>query len=354
MGLSELLLSKDTKRIPFSPELASVIGLNECIFLTQLQYWISIKGESEDRSTIHDGRVWVYNTAKQWAEQFPFMSTKTFRRTVAKLKDMGIVLTGRFNKKGYDKTLWYTIDYEALNKYDSDKSKEPSEDTDSEHHPVDKMTTPCGQSVPDRMDNVTTPSGQSVHYKRDNLSIPCGQNVHTNTIDYYIYNNREYIYNNGSKSTEPTENAPSQSDVRECSSGSDPSLDIVRSEFALEIYIRNCFHDLKLDDYAEECIVTDILYFYRKFHENRGEYHPLLKMCQMRDVIQSIYEGTEVVTDYSPEVYVPMIDDYFATNFTERCDYHINHFVSGSVRDMRWYDTMGNDNTYAEDYKVVM
>ena len=48
------------------PTLAKKVGLNEAIFLQQLQYWLS---ESDH---IHDGYKWVYNTYESWNKQFPF------------------------------------------------------------------------------------------------------------------------------------------------------------------------------------------------------------------------------------------------------------------------------------------
>lgn len=42
--------------------------------------------------------------------------------------------------------------------------------------------------------------------------------------------------------------------------------------------------------------------------------------------------------DLSPEEYELMIDQHFVTNYA-RCDYNINHFFSGKIRDNRYYET---------------
>ncbi|MFA6851281.1 MAG: hypothetical protein WCS30_13135 [Selenomonadaceae bacterium] len=90
------------------PTLAVEVGLNEAIFLQQIHYWVS-------RSThIIDGRSWVYNSLEEWRKQFPFWSARTIDRIVSNLCDKKILITGVFNQKAFDRTKWYTIDYDKL------------------------------------------------------------------------------------------------------------------------------------------------------------------------------------------------------------------------------------------------
>ena len=95
-------------QLVINPEAARILGLNEAIVLQQLHYWIS------KNTNIRDGRSWVYNTMQEWQEQFSFWSVSTIRRTLESLQASGIVLTGNYNERKFDKTLWYTIDYDAL------------------------------------------------------------------------------------------------------------------------------------------------------------------------------------------------------------------------------------------------
>ncbi len=104
--MSKLLINEPPLQV--LPSLAKAIGLNEAIALQQLHYWL------EKSTHIHDGRRWVYNTAADWQEQLPFWSEPTTRRVFNSLRKMGLVLTGNYNAKGFDKTLWYSIDYVAL------------------------------------------------------------------------------------------------------------------------------------------------------------------------------------------------------------------------------------------------
>lgn len=94
------------------PSLAKEIGLNEALILQQIHYWL-LKSDKDI-----DGRTWTYNSYPDWQKQFPFFSTKTIQRTFKSLEDKGLVITGNYNKMTIDRTKWYSIDYEALSKFE--------------------------------------------------------------------------------------------------------------------------------------------------------------------------------------------------------------------------------------------
>ncbi|MDT3416145.1 DnaD/phage-associated family protein [Brevibacillus aydinogluensis] len=104
--MGSLLL--DDQPLVIQPSLATLIGLNEAIFLQQLHYWLQ---KSTHR---YDGRAWVYNTYQGWQEQFPFWGVNTIRRIIEKLEQTGVILTGNYNQSKIDKTKWYSIDYDKL------------------------------------------------------------------------------------------------------------------------------------------------------------------------------------------------------------------------------------------------
>lgn len=103
------------------PSLAEAVGLKEAIFLQQLHYWLHkteqmIDKQPEKRELYeHDGRLWIYNTYDEWAEQFPFWSIPTIQRTIYGLERDGFILTtDEYNKQKTDRTKWYTICYEII------------------------------------------------------------------------------------------------------------------------------------------------------------------------------------------------------------------------------------------------
>ena len=104
--MSNLLL--DERPIMVLPKLACEIGLNEAIILQQIHYWL------QKSKNIEAGHKWIYNTYNAWQKQFPFWSIPTIRRTITSLEKQGVIVTGNFNKAGFDKTKWYRIDYQKI------------------------------------------------------------------------------------------------------------------------------------------------------------------------------------------------------------------------------------------------
>jgi hypothetical protein len=136
---SKLLI--DDRPLMVLPKLVMAIGLNEAIIIQQIHYWIKLNERAKSEQHNRDGRWWVYNTAKDWQENFPWMSLNTVRRALKRLRDLGLVLTANYNQSAYDHTLWYTIDYEALELAnlqtvppadESDKPGEPEPSTQNE------------------------------------------------------------------------------------------------------------------------------------------------------------------------------------------------------------------------------
>lgn len=108
--------------------LATLIGLNEALVLQQIEYWTNIKETSDKKGkrtikeNFAEGFYWTYNTVEEWAEEFPFWSHDTVKRTLKKLREKNYVVTGNYNEKAYDRTLWYRVNHEELIKLDEKNS----------------------------------------------------------------------------------------------------------------------------------------------------------------------------------------------------------------------------------------
>lgn len=124
--MSKLLLNE--RPLIVLPSLAESLGsVDKAIILQQLNYWV------KKSKNYHDGRPWVYNSMESWAKQFPWIKSKTtIKKHFKDLKKLGLVLTRNFNQYSFDRTTWYTIDYEALEKFSDDffakKAAEKQED----------------------------------------------------------------------------------------------------------------------------------------------------------------------------------------------------------------------------------
>jgi hypothetical protein len=97
-------------QIPLNPALAMVIGFKEAIVLQQFHYW---SANSRHR---YCGRRWFYNTLAEWQYQFPFWNSKTVSRTIKSLKAQGLIKIEQLNKPRFDRTNWYSINYDEFDK----------------------------------------------------------------------------------------------------------------------------------------------------------------------------------------------------------------------------------------------
>ncbi len=105
--MSKLLI--DDYPIQVLPKLAKEIGLNEAIVLQQIHYWLN------KRTHLKDGKYWTYGSIVTWQrDQFFFWSVVTVKRIFASLEKQNLLIVGNYNKAGFDKTKWYSVNYEEL------------------------------------------------------------------------------------------------------------------------------------------------------------------------------------------------------------------------------------------------
>lgn len=87
--------------------------VKKAILLKEIYGWIQIN-EQKGRNIKH-GIVWTFMSAEGFSDKFTYMNSKSIDRWLNELEKEGWLYSGRFNKRGYDKTKWYTINHK---KYD--------------------------------------------------------------------------------------------------------------------------------------------------------------------------------------------------------------------------------------------
>lgn len=108
--MSKLITNEEPVMV-ISPKLAVLLGdADKAIILQQIDYWL------DHSNNIRDGHKWVYNSVADWQKQFLWISPSTLTRKLKSLEDQGLLITGNYNKRKFDKTKWYRIDYDEFNK----------------------------------------------------------------------------------------------------------------------------------------------------------------------------------------------------------------------------------------------
>ena len=72
-----------------------------------MRYWLDYArahGEHE-----HDGYYWMYAKASKMQTVFPFWTANKIQKTLKKLEDNEVIISGSFNSSAWDRTKWYTL-----------------------------------------------------------------------------------------------------------------------------------------------------------------------------------------------------------------------------------------------------
>lgn len=154
-------LLMDSNTILLKPKLAVKIGINEAIVVQQVHYWL------ERSNHDYDGKKWVFNSLDKWCEQFPFWSKRTLERIFKKLEDENILIVGNYNKLSFDRTKWYSINYDYLQSVGmhSDKLTGSHSDKMAESD-TDKMTGTIPETTQEITHKTTNAKADDVIKKR--------------------------------------------------------------------------------------------------------------------------------------------------------------------------------------------
>lgn len=87
---------------------AQHLGIEAAVVYNHIIYWLRINAQKEDVELI-DGKYWMYQTNKQMAEFFGFLSEDQVNRAIKKLSESGLIEKKPLSKNPFDRTLWYTI-----------------------------------------------------------------------------------------------------------------------------------------------------------------------------------------------------------------------------------------------------
>ena len=140
-------MSLPSQHHSFDVLLAVKYGMESAIIIHHFQHWI--RENRYHGRNLHEGRCWSYQSRKQILAKFPYMNENQVRRICENLVEWGVLVTGNFNKRAMDKTLWYAfVDEEEFGVsqewIDRFYSKNVYERQNPQMH-VAKSTNACGK-----------------------------------------------------------------------------------------------------------------------------------------------------------------------------------------------------------------
>ena len=106
-------------------------------------------------------------------------------------------------------------------------------------------------------------------------------------------------------------------------------------------FVREAYSNTESSYSLEEVLRVFWLYF-KTYELYLGKPHPPIRVRQIERIIEEMpwidAEDRRGTFDIYPEDYEALIEKHFQTRYQGGCDYNINHFFSGRVREMRYYE----------------
>lgn len=98
--------------IVFDSHFARDYGMTEAVLFQHILYWCEFN--KANNKNFHEDSYWTFNKASAFSIQFPFLTERQVRYTLAKLEKEKLIKSGNFNKVKYDQTKWYTVTRKGL------------------------------------------------------------------------------------------------------------------------------------------------------------------------------------------------------------------------------------------------
>ena len=92
--------------------------------------------------------------------------------------------------------------------------------------------------------------------------------------------------------------------------------------------------------YSIEDVLHVFKYYFETYEMVFDAAHPMINISQIAGIIREmpyLNDGSSAEFDVSVNEYELMIDQHFITRYRD-CDYNINHFFSGKIRYMRFFE----------------
>lgn len=100
----------------FDVSIACEFGINAAVILHHIAYWV-VRNEAEGVN-VHEGVGWTFDSRRAYREKFPYLGERQIDTAFSKLLSAGLITSGRFNKRAWDRTLWYTLTEEGRRRLD--------------------------------------------------------------------------------------------------------------------------------------------------------------------------------------------------------------------------------------------
>ena len=105
----------------FNKGFATKFGIEEAIIFDHIYFWCLANASKDinkyQLKTENKPRYWTFDTCAKLADKFSYMTPSKIRRVLLSLEELGLIISGNFNKMQYDRTKWYAVTEKGEKEY---------------------------------------------------------------------------------------------------------------------------------------------------------------------------------------------------------------------------------------------
>lgn len=148
-------------------------GTDKAAILQNIRFWLEHSKANGKKA--FDGYHWTYNSAKAFTKLIPYISQTKMTRLLKELESDGVIISGNYNKVGYDRTKWYTMPEYAISQKCEMESSEMRNGSRESEEPIpdskpDEKPDAFGQSSIDDAFDMFWDAGMRKVGKKDALA----------------------------------------------------------------------------------------------------------------------------------------------------------------------------------------
>ncbi len=106
----------DSERRSLSAIAAIALGERAAFIVQEINHWTKHYKDKRDKDHFHQGFYWIWNSYKQWRKAFPFIPEPSLKKVILDLERKNILISAEFNRNRGDRTKWYRVNYNVLDK----------------------------------------------------------------------------------------------------------------------------------------------------------------------------------------------------------------------------------------------
>ena len=160
----------EERPIVILPTLVRAFGFCEAAIIQKMHYFLDANMEKQRH--IHDGKAWTYGTYADWERYLDnIFANSTIRKAVSALEKRGVLIsTTALNEHPFDRTKWYSIDYDALKEIEAETVAAWAAKKATEREAAEKAADEVAEAPDTAEQDDMPPDGEYICYQIANES----------------------------------------------------------------------------------------------------------------------------------------------------------------------------------------